>query len=259
MATIELDPGSLGALAPVRWVSLAQAGRLMSASMEGVRDQRVAKPRTVRVRVGRQADDAPDVAYRLPAGVWWRPESDDDAIDSSFATFVGAPALGVLRFTYGSAEIQRTLFCDLASGEYVLPPCDFVTVSAARYTPQVDAVDEFGNAHLVDRVPVEVVADIADGNAIDFTPMILTAPAPDVGWASNVAKVACPPGAYAFDVLPNDPSDAGRVEVFAPGAVRDFDSGQWTPPTTPLPVVSPWISLRATGAGRRCKIVFFVR
>lgn len=244
--TTELPVGTLGAVVPTRWYPVASVGS------EGE-----ARPRTVRCRVSKQSYIDPLYSSGLPAGVWWAP-------DDSFTPWRGALYLGAIRFSYGYQGMLRRLYCDLRSGEYQIPPCEFLTVEATRYTPATDTEGEF--AFTVDRSSMEIEGEIADGFAADFSPMMFTAPSqwlqdPMVDSGEQM-KIAAPPGAYAFEVYPRSAiTDPGsRVESVRPGAVRDFGGGVWLPPSSPLPMIDDSVTLRTIeGIARPVDLVFFVR
>lgn len=213
-----------------------------------------AAARTVRVLVTRtkQSDDPANI--RLPCGVWWTRNSSVPWVGGGTSQVCGA-----LRFRFGSQGMSRTLLCDLASGEYQIPSCEHLYVEAVRYTPGSDAA---ALAALGWDVDVEVQAEISDGVAHDFTPMLVTAPsswAPGAGTDSS-ALVAVPPGAYAFDLYPDAPTGtANTFEVSPPGAKRDFVGGV-IQPSGPLPVLSNTITVQARGAAPvAARLVYFVR
>lgn len=213
--------------------------------------------RSVRVRVAKASYADSILQASLFAGVWWAP-------DDTYAKWVGAnhPYCGVIRFEYGYRGLQRTLYCDLRSGEYQIPPCEFLRVTASRYTPAVDQGGEF--PYEVDRTSFQIEGEIADGVAADFTPMVHTAPS---SWLNTdpleYVRVAAPPGAYAFEVYPDHPGDAAG-NVFTtrnPSSVRDYVDGVWLPPSSPLPLLESFVELNAgdNPVLRGCKLVFFVR
>jgi hypothetical protein len=209
----------------------------------------------VRVRVSKTA--ALDVlqSSSLLAGGWWAP-------DDSYALW-HQKYHGVIRFEYGYAGMLRTLFCDLRSGEYQIPPCEFVRLTATRYTPAVDIIGEF--QELVDLTPYQIEGEISDGVAADFTPMLFTVPSfwtlQEDNWQQN--KIAVPPGAYAFDLFPDYVEGsypaAGRFEVSYPGVVRDFSTGEWFP-SGPVPLIGDSVIVTVKdGQPQNCQLVFYVR
>lgn len=252
--TVQLPVGDLGAVKPSRWYPVASVGDLAGA--DGGRVQAIA--RSVRVRVAKASWIDPIVQASLFAGVWWAP-------DETFSAWIGSnhPYCGALRFEYGYRGLMRTLYTDLRSGEYQIPPCEFLRVTATRYTPATDQGGEF--PYTVDRTEFQVEGEIADGVAADFTPMVLTAPS---SWLNTdpleYAKVAAPPGAYAFEVYP-DRSDADlEGNVFTtrnPSSTRDYVGGVWLPPSSPLPLLESYVEINNAGDPvlRNCKLVFFVR
>ena len=139
--TTELPVGALGALFPTRWYPVASIG-----------DPGTPKARTVRCRVSQQAYVEPLYSSGLSAGVWWKP-------DDTFTTWAGSLYHGVLRFRYGYQGMLRNLYCDLRSGEYQIPPCEYLTVEATRYTPAQDTTGEF--AFTADRSSMQVEGEIA--------------------------------------------------------------------------------------------------
>jgi len=242
---VRLERGALSTLAPstTGWKTIA------SASDEG-------KPvsRTVRVAVSRQGSESEQLSnIRLPCGVWWKLGSSVPWVGEG-----NAQCNGALRFRFGSGAASRTLVCDLASGEYVVPSCEHLYVDAVRYTPGSDAA---AIAALGLDKPTEVQAEVSDGAASDFTPMICTARSTwGVGGADASAVVAVPQGAYAFDLYSDSPiGDANAFEVSPPGALRNFVT-QVCQPYGPLPVVSNTITVQARGAApSAARLVFFVR
>lgn len=233
--TVELSLPPPGTAEPRQWLPLC------SIAGEGG-----TRPRVVRVRVERAAQDDPLWSHSLPAGVWWRLHGGDT--EPWIGSITGPSYCGALRFTCGSLGMQRRVLCDLRGGDYQIAPCDHLTVEATCYTP--------GNVAAL--YPLEVAAEIADGQSIDYTPMQFTAPST---WTTAVSAVAAPPGAYAVDVYPDDPADGGHVELVPPGAVRDFSiGGEWKPPTTPLPLVRDSVLVRSTNVPPvNCRLVFWVR
>jgi hypothetical protein len=244
--TVELPTGDLGAQYPTRWFPVAS-----------VEDPGKPKARTVRVRVSKTA--ALDVLHSssLTAGGWWAPDDTFSIWHQKYH--------GVLRFEYGYEGMLRTLFCDLRSGEYQVPPCEFVRLTATRWTPAVDIIGEF--PVLVDLTPYQVEGEISDGVAADFSPMLFTMPSfwwkQEDNWQQN--KVAVPPGAYAFDVYPDLAIASGfgpgasRFQVSNPAAVRDFGAGDWYPPG-PLPLIEDSVTITVPdGDPAACCVVFFVR
>lgn len=238
--TATLDVGTIGARAPVRWMPLCSA----------VSEQ--ARPRVVRVRVERASSDDPLWSYGLPAGVWWTPR--EGATQAWIGDDLSLGECGVLRFAFGTQGMQRRIMCDLRSGDYQLPPCEFLTVEAARYTPGPDVSPT--------SAAVEVAGEISDGATTDYTPMQYTAPsswpAPALESEGDSAVIAAPPGAYALELYPDAPGNPGVLELWPPGARRDFT--QWVPASSPLPLVSDVVTVRASGgAPQPCRLVFWVR
>lgn len=246
--TVSLPVGAAGQLTPRHWLPVCSD-----------LDRKSPRPRVVRVRVTREATGDELYSARLPAGVWWSapaPEGIDYGIDESH-NWVGSlqtGQCGVLRFSFGSQQMQRELYTDLAGGEYVIPACEYIKVDVARYTPGAD-VDPNG-------ARMECAAEIADGSAIDCTPLMLTAPSTWRGYEGDPAHaiVAAPPGAYAYDIYPDDFANARSYVLSEPGALRDYAGGLITPPTTPLPLLRSSVHVRSSGgAPTGCKLVFFVR
>lgn len=238
-----LARGALSTLAPTSWRPLCNI----------FADNGNPVARTVRVQVARAASNSEAVSnFRLPAGVWWTHGSTVPWIGSSVSQCNGA-----LRFKYGSQGVSRVLLCDLASGDYQVPSCEHLYVEAVRYTPGSDAA---AIAALGLDVDSEVQAEISDGTAPDFSPMLCTAPSSWGAGADASAVVAVAPGAYAFDLYPDAPTGAANTfEVSPPGARRDFAGGV-IQPSGPLPVVSNSITVQARGAAAvSARLVYFVR
>jgi hypothetical protein len=243
--TVELPTGDLGAQFPSRWYPVAS-----------VEDPGKPKARTVRVRVSKTAAQDVLQSSSLLAGGWWAPDDTFSIWHQKYH--------GVLRFEYGYEGMLRTLFCDLRSGEYQIPPCEFVRLTATRWTPAIDIVGEF--QELVDLTPYQIEGEISDGVAADFTPMLFTMPSfwnlQEDNWQQN--RIAVPPGAYAFDVLPDEVTTAygaasQRFEVSTPGAVRDFANGEWFP-HGPLPLLEDSVTITVRdGDPMSCRVVFYVR
>jgi hypothetical protein len=236
-----LERGDLSALEPAKWKTLVN-----------VRDTDP-RPRTVRVAVAAsrgESDALPNI--RLPAGVWWRRGSSVRWVGSSVSQCNGA-----LRFRFGSSAAARVLIADLASGDYQVPSCEHLHVDVVRYTPGSDAA---AIAALGLDVPTEVQAEISDGVAPDFSPLLCTAPSSWTGTTDASALLAVAPGAYAFELFADSPIGTGNVfEVSPPGALRDFSTPAYQP-SGPLPVVSNLITVQARGAAPlSARIVYWVR
>lgn len=243
--TSALAVGELGAQKPALWLPVCS------------NDDPTPRPRTVRIHVARTEETVQHIHERLPAGMWW------ENGDGSRWIGIGDDAqCGALRFRYGSTGVQRTVLCDLAAGEYVIPACEYLAVEATRYTPSenLSRLQELGYAG-----ELEVSGEIVDGAVADFTPMMFTAVSSfPVGESAepNLERVcACPPGAYAFELFSDFPSAPNNAfEISLPGAVRSFADGVQMPPSSPLPVVAPYVRVRCIGTEPQpCRIVFFVR
>lgn len=191
------------------------------------------RPRTLRVK-SRLLQPVPDeeqqsLAQGLIASVWWS--------DPAWHKVLGQSRLGALRIRCGSpGGIFRDVYCDLREGEYNLPPCQLVSVWAA-YWKSAPAQDSF---------PLEVSAEIADGECIESTPMIVSAQgefAITKGFDPVSQYCPAPPGAYAFDIRGG--TAGAIVEDEALYVERAPISGRWLPPTTPILLTSTrGISLR---------------
>ncbi len=240
-SSITLERGDLSTLAPKNWKSLVN-----------VNDE-YPQPRTVRVRVSRSAGESDALSnIRLPAGVWWKLGASVAWVGSSVSQCNGA-----LRFRFGSSSAARVLIADLASGDYQVPSCEHLYVDVVRYTPGSDAS---AIAALGLDVPTEVQAEISDGVAPDFSPLVCTAPSSWTGTTDASALLAVAPGAYAFDLYADSVLSADNVfEVSPPGARRDFANGVLQP-NGPLPVLSNLITVQARGAAPvPARVVYFVR
>lgn len=236
-----LERGDLSTLEPKSWKPLVN-----------VNDE-VPQPRTVRVRVSRsrsESDALPNI--RLPAGLWWRLGSSVRWVGSSLSQCNGA-----LRFQFGSSSAARVLIADLASGDYQVPSCEHLTVDVVRYTPGSDAA---AIAALGLDVPTEVQAEISDGVAADFSPLLCTAPSSWTGTTDASALLAVAPGAYQFELFADSPIGTGNVyELSPPGALRNFSDGVYQP-SGPLPVLGNFITVQARGAAPlAAKLVYWVR
>jgi hypothetical protein len=210
-------------------------------------------PRTVRVRVSRSQSESellPNV--RLPAGVWWKLGASVAWVGSSSSQCNGA-----LRFRFGSSTASRVLIADLASGDYQVPSCEHLYVDCVRYTPGSDAA---AIAALGLDKATEVQAEISDGVAPDFSPLLCTAPSSWTGTTDAVHVVAVAPGAYAFDLYADSPIGTdNKFELSPPGALRNF-ADQICQPNGPLPVLANLITIQARGAApSSARLVYFVR
>lgn len=244
--TQSLPLGELGAVEPGKWLSVCS-----------LVEDKAPKARTVRIQVARTETVEALYHERLPAGVWWGHHDS--------APWIGAGSdaqCGALRFRYGSVGVQRMLITDLASGEYQIPACEYLTVEAVRFTPSTDEARLIELGYAGD---IEVAGEIVDGAIADFSPMQVTALSP---WASSefpdvdrASVVAVPPGAYAFELFPDFPvATDNAFEVSIPAAIRSFADGTQQPPTSPLPVVSPFVRVQCRGQyPQPCRIVFYVR
>jgi hypothetical protein len=240
---LTLARGALSALSPDKWRGLCNVHGEAGAPVS----------RTVRVRVSSSPGASDELAaFRLPAGIWWQRGASVPWVGGGTTQCNGA-----LKFEFGSQGVSRTIVCDLASGDYQVPSCELLYVEAVRYTPGSDAA---AIAALGLDVECEVSAEISDGTAADFTPMILTAPSSWVGTALEANTIAVPGGAYAFDLYPDSPLGAANTfEVSPPGALRDFANGL-IQPAGPLPIVRNLITVQSRGAGPvGASLVFFVR
>ena len=136
---------------------------------------------------------------------------------------------GSLKFTWGSHPgIARTIYCDLRSGEYNIPPCEFLEVHAAAWDPfAVGEVSEAGEWR--------VSGEIAAGIAHESTPITVTAL---LYGEPSTYRAVCPrpPGAYAFEVGGNEPAGVRAYGGLHP-VVRNYETGLWQPPTTPIPLI----------------------
>jgi hypothetical protein len=236
-----LERGPLSVLEPQNWRPLVNVNSEAPA------------PRTVRVRVSRsrsESDSLPNI--RLPAGLWWRLGSSVRWVGSSASQCNGA-----LRFRFGSSSVSRVLIADLVSGDFQVPSCEHLTLDVVRYTPGNDAA---AIAALGLDVPTEVQAEISDGVAPDFSPLLCTAPSSWAGTADESALLAVAPGAYAFELYSDSPLGAdNKFEVSPPGALRNFASGV-SHPGGPLPVLDNLITVQARGAApSSARLVYFVR
>lgn len=178
------------------------------------------------------------------------------------------PWLGgaLLRVVCGSSPgVYRTLYADLRAGEYTLPACETVEVSAAYWRTTV-APDELGDAVM------GVQAEVTDGELPDPSPLLLTCVRrkpwdnSDVG-GDPYARCPVPPGAWGWDLLPGGLS---RVIGICGGqkAVR-VEGDAWTPPTTPIVIGgldTRWVRIahdvpapEQTGDGWDAGVIFSLR
>lgn len=236
-----LERGNLSVLEPVNWKPLVN-----------VKDESPVS-RTVRVRVSRsrgESDALPNI--RLPAGLWWRLGASVRWVGSSVSQCNGA-----LRFRFGSSSAARVIIADLVSGDFQVPSCEHLYVDCVRYTPGSDAA---AIVALGLDVPTEVQAEISDGVATDFSPLICTAPSSWTGTTDASAVLAVAPGAYAFELFADSPIGSGNAfEISPPGALRNFSDGLYQP-SGPLPVLSNTITVQARGAAPlSAQLVYWVR
>lgn len=182
-------------------------------------------PRVVRLKLRSlipQLDEYGQDSYAqgYTAGIWW-PTPQGFYWDES------SPRMGALRIRYGSNPgISRELYVDLRGGEYNVPPCESVSIAVAWWSPRNDYGDD-GSYGL------EIQTEVATGEAIESTPLVLTA-SRTIDPANGPNEFCwVPPGAYAFDayagfnrlVITND--QGLYVE-------RNPATGLWVPPTTPI-------------------------
>ncbi len=184
-----------------------------------------ARPRTLRIEARVALNELSDeqqrqLVYQLGgAGVWWARG------ENSPLPWDGGAALSIV---YGSTPgIRRQIFADLRPGEYVIPPCESIMVSAAYWCPDFE-LGELGDA------PLEVFAAVADGDASDSSPLILSAVRTTT---LSGARCPVPPGAYAWDAYALDTPI--RAQCGSVQAMR-VQGGAWTPPTHPIPIAGPY-------------------
>lgn len=240
-ATVTLERGAVGVRVPT-WRTVFQFA------------EEAQRPRTLRIEtraiVDGMSDDMRRAAAALAggAGIWWGDEGED--------LWDGGAAM---RLTYGTQPgIQRTVYADLRSGEYAIPPCSAFELSAAYWAP---IENQLG--------PLELAAELADGDCGDCTPLQLSATRKDEPYneARSIASLRycpVPPGAYAWEVYSDRPqvhARCGLVEV-----IRDRVTGAWQPPTMPHPIagqdahqVRIWSDVQGEAGMWSPLVVFFVR
>lgn len=208
-------------------------------------------PRVVRVEVN--GGDEPGVVdditraqsgSRIGAGVWWT--TDQGGVP---APWIGG---GALRFRFGS-RLLRTIYVDLARGEYQLPPCESVAVDAAVWNP----MPSVGERSLV----TYVSAEVEDGSIADPSPMLVHARR-IVPAGQGVIYCFAPPGAYAVDVAP-DMSVPVTLSSPPHRAFRHLAAHAWDPPYSPILIgTEPYgrIRLESAAAGEwLASLVFWIR
>lgn len=189
-------------------------------------DERIVRPVTMRVDAralasGRTDEEAASmVGLAGGAGVWWNYH------DGVPAPWDGGAAL---RIVYGSVPgIRRTIYADLRAGDYALPPCNAVEVSAAYWNPTDSDADDLGTSQL------EVSVELADGDCADASPLRVSC----VRSIPGVDTTSCmvPPGAYAWDVYAPDVSSyfaqCGPLQASRTATT-------WAPPTHPYIITGP--------------------
>ncbi len=189
-------------------------------------------PRTLRVdaRVlldGVNEEAQRNLATRLGgAGVWWN-ETEGGA-----TPWFGGAALKIVCGSHPG--IRRTVYADLRSGEYALPPCEHFEISAAYWTPDSDEPDAEGYTSIdaLGTSLLEVSAEVAEGESGEVSPLLLSATRRFQGGSI----CATPPGAYAFEVYADT---AFRARCGAVTVVR-VPGERWEPPTMPHPIVGPY-------------------
>lgn len=98
---------------------------------------------------------------------------------------------GMLRIQLGS-YLQRTLLCDLQSGDYFLPPTSNCVISCMRWAP-------FGNM-TSPNPPVDVYAEVLEADGVsDYRPLTLTGVGLTLG-GGEFAGMHIPAGAYGLDL-----------------------------------------------------------
>lgn len=218
------DPGARSKVLSHGAQSLAPRGWSLVASLHDVGEQR---PRVLRVQadaMGLGDELGAYVAQNAACGVWWNRLAQSGESFGQWDANAVYPWQGgaALRITCGSLPgVSRTIYADLRSGDYNLPPCEYVEVHAAVWSPSGGAPPDW-----------RVQAEIAEGMAIESTPMRVTARR---SCANDTYRAACiaPPGAYAFEVGGNEPGGGVIASGAATPVTRNYDTGAWTPPTTP--------------------------
>ncbi len=169
---VVLTPNEHGATStfPQGWASL----------LATVAGQSIA--RCLRVRMTVPTDSAPDFNGMLCGDVSGR---------ANGAFITSHDDYGSLRIQLGG-RFQRTLYADLQSGDYFIPPAENVTLSVARWNPAGGP----GNG-----INVQVEAELGPafaGGVNDFRPFTCTG----YGYlvATETTSMRIPVGAYALDV-----------------------------------------------------------
>lgn len=208
-------------------------------------------PRVVRLRLrsllpslDEYAQDS--YAQGYTAGIWWPSQPLGSIWDEA------SYRCGALRIRYGSSPgIFREVYVDLRGGEFNVPPCENVAISAAYWSPRYDYGDD-GSYGL------EVQAEIATGEAIESTPLVLTAAR--VIDPVNGPNETCwvPPGAYAFDAY----AGFNRLIVENEAGLyveRNPSTGLWVPPSTPILLGASRSLSVSADAPVKVTIQFYVR
>lgn len=206
------------------------------------------RPRVLRVRLRALTPYGDEItqatqAMGYTAGIWWPLPSGERWQQGSYRC-------GGMRIRYGSNPgIFREVYADLREGEYNIPPCETASIAAAWWSPLQDYGDDGG-------WELETAVEIAEGDAIESTPLVLTAgrliePGPSV-------PCYVPPGAYAFD------AQAGRATVYVENSQglyveRDPSTGKWVPPTTPILLGATRALELGTSESQVVTVQFFVR
>jgi hypothetical protein len=246
-ASLLLERGDLSATEPtfLNLVDIAASG--------------TSKPRVLRVSLelvtgsgeGEGGEPiAPAAGGFLAAGAWYNP-----AIASSDSPAWLFRDHGVLEIKCGdgASEPVRTIYADIRSGEFQLPPCDFARVRVARYyagdTPM-------GGDY-------RVSAQLVDGFAGDPSPLTFTAIRrfTIAGGDGGFSLLFPPQGAYAFELYPQ----SGRVFEANHGLQRNRLGAVQDPPNSPIPLAAQSLDLTCSvddnnGDGAMdVTAVFFVR
>lgn len=199
-----------------------------------------AAPRVVRVRLrttsvasGESLDDETTSAFsrEIQSGLWW----------GQYPWLPVDTLAGSLRLRWGSSPgIYRDVFIDLHEGEYNLSPCEHVQVACSYWDPRPPPMFPAGPRF---RPDLEVSVEIAEGEALESTPMVLTASCrlEDNKWEAHglawVKGGSYPPGAYAVDGYAGNPGllfTETTSERYGLRIERAPLTGRWLPPTSPI-------------------------
>jgi hypothetical protein len=224
--------------------------------------------RCLRVRLEKPSDPAPLFLGMLAGDVSGR---------ASGAFIDTHDDYGVMKIVLGG-RLARTIYADLQSGDYFLPPAEGCSVSVARWNPA-------GGGGPPGDITVDIeVSDANEGGVTDFRPLTCTG----YGYleAGETTSMKIPIGAYAVDVQTERGAGIGGLTDWtyagADGPIFECDGGnvylvrdyqtQVAMPQGIVPIVGPYqagastsfwsffsVANQAAVGVHVCKAIFYVR